>query len=320
MTIARIKSPGWGANEKLTSGQQNAIDLNVTNALDKRAGQTDTLASVITVASGGSITMASGSSFTTVSVCPAVFGGTFRANGTAQFFGVATFNVASTFNADITANSNLSVVGDVGVAGTLTSSFQLTSTGAATFTGATALAGATTALDLTMTATNKVKLASRSITRTVTAAFTPATTNWTYIDSAGSPSTTNVSNAFGWFHLNLPEGAVLQTVTVYVEGGTGHIGAPASMPHIQVIKKLPASGGAGITVTSATYDVYGSAGTYESVHAITQSSIGYTVTRAATRICVLVASEVGTNTVAGFIIHGCTVTYTTTSMDDGPCN
>jgi hypothetical protein len=320
MTIARIKFPGWGPNEKLTSGQQNALDLNVTNALDKRAGQTDTLSSVVTVASGGSITMASGSSFTTVSVCPAVFGGTFRANGTAQFFGVATFNVASTFNADITANSNITVVGDVGVAGTLTSSFQLTATGAATFTGATALAGATTAADLTMTATNKVKLASRSITRTVAVAFSAGTANWQYIDSIGSPSTSNTSSAFGWFHLALPEGAVLQTVTVYIEGAPGHGGAPASMPHIQLYKKVPSAGGTGTVVTASTFDTYVSAGTYESVHPITQTSIGYTVTRGGTRLSVLVQSENGANTVAGLIIHGCTVTYTTTSLDDGPCN
>jgi hypothetical protein len=120
--------------------------------------------------------------------------------------------------------------------------------------------------------------------------------------------------------LNLPEGAVLQTVTVYIEGAPGHAGAPAGLPHIQLFKKVPSAGGAGTVLAAATNDTYGSAGAYESPHAITQSSIGYTVTRAATRLCVLVASEVGTNTVAGLIIHGCVVTYATTSMDDGPCN
>ncbi|KYF87777.1 hypothetical protein BE20_24850 [Sorangium cellulosum] len=49
MALTRTKNPDWGVNEKLTSAQINALDANVTNALDKRAGQTDTLASNIEV-------------------------------------------------------------------------------------------------------------------------------------------------------------------------------------------------------------------------------------------------------------------------------
>lgn len=55
MTIARIKSPDWGVGEILTAAQMNALDANVTNALDKRSGQTDTLESVITTSGAGRI-------------------------------------------------------------------------------------------------------------------------------------------------------------------------------------------------------------------------------------------------------------------------
>ena len=41
MTIARIKDPPFGVGAKLTSGEISDIDGNVTNALDKRAGQTE---------------------------------------------------------------------------------------------------------------------------------------------------------------------------------------------------------------------------------------------------------------------------------------
>gem|GEM_PF-3365088 len=55
MTIARVNASGWGVGTKLTSAQANALDLNTTYALDKRAGQLDTLASVITTTGAGRI-------------------------------------------------------------------------------------------------------------------------------------------------------------------------------------------------------------------------------------------------------------------------
>lgn len=58
MTISRIKSPDWGIGEELTSSQINDIDENVTNALDKRAGETDTLGSAVTATGAGRITRA----------------------------------------------------------------------------------------------------------------------------------------------------------------------------------------------------------------------------------------------------------------------
>lgn len=55
MTINRVNAGAWSTGDKLTSGQANGLDLNTTYALDKRSGQTDTLSSVVTLASAGRI-------------------------------------------------------------------------------------------------------------------------------------------------------------------------------------------------------------------------------------------------------------------------
>jgi hypothetical protein len=55
MTIARVKPANWGIGDTLTSADLNAVDTNATYALDKRGGQTDTLASVVTLAGAGRV-------------------------------------------------------------------------------------------------------------------------------------------------------------------------------------------------------------------------------------------------------------------------
>lgn len=55
MTISRANASGWGTGSGLTSGQANALDLNTTYALDKRSGQTDTLASVVSCSGAGRV-------------------------------------------------------------------------------------------------------------------------------------------------------------------------------------------------------------------------------------------------------------------------
>ena len=52
MSLSRVNPAGWGTNNKLTSSQANAMDLNATYAVDKRSGQTDTLSSQVSVNGG----------------------------------------------------------------------------------------------------------------------------------------------------------------------------------------------------------------------------------------------------------------------------
>lgn len=55
MTISRVNASGWGVGNKLTSSQANGLDLNGTYSLDKRSGQTDTLASVVSASGSGRV-------------------------------------------------------------------------------------------------------------------------------------------------------------------------------------------------------------------------------------------------------------------------
>lgn len=55
MTISRVNGATWGVGDNLTSTQANGLDLNTTYALDKRAAQTDTLASVVSLSGSGRV-------------------------------------------------------------------------------------------------------------------------------------------------------------------------------------------------------------------------------------------------------------------------
>lgn len=53
MSLVRVNGAGWSLGASFTSAEANGIDINVTNALDKRSGQTDTLASIVTCSGAG---------------------------------------------------------------------------------------------------------------------------------------------------------------------------------------------------------------------------------------------------------------------------
>ncbi len=67
MTISRSNEAGWGYAEVLTSAQLNEMDEHLAAALDKRAGQSDTLSSAITVDDTASILLDDGSELTAAS-------------------------------------------------------------------------------------------------------------------------------------------------------------------------------------------------------------------------------------------------------------
>lgn len=106
MTITRVKPLGWSLNEKLTSAQMNDVDENATNALDKRSGETDTLSSAITMASGSGINVSSvariifesGSILTTQSGATVTFGATSAFTGATSFASGVTETHSGTVN------------------------------------------------------------------------------------------------------------------------------------------------------------------------------------------------------------------------------
>jgi hypothetical protein len=239
-------------------------------------------------------------------------------NNTLHLSGTAT--LTADINSNIVLNgiltaSNLSV-------STVNGAVTYGATGTLTTNAATVvtLAGPTTAADFTMTSTNRVKLASRSITRTICCNFVPATSGWSLqSDSIGTPATTVNTNSYGTIPIALPTGALITAVTVYVEGGAGHAGAPANLPQISLVSKTISAGGTGSIIATQS-DVYGSAAAYEAVHAITIVSPALTISRTFTKYGIYFQSESGANALSGLKVHGAYVTFTTTLMDDGPCN
>lgn len=55
MTIPLVNPPTWGVGDELLSSQINQLDANTTYALDKRAAETDTLESVVSLTGAGRI-------------------------------------------------------------------------------------------------------------------------------------------------------------------------------------------------------------------------------------------------------------------------
>jgi len=55
MAHSRVKPGGWGVNEKLTSAQQNALDINVRDSLDKTSAG-DTISGAVLLDATGSVT------------------------------------------------------------------------------------------------------------------------------------------------------------------------------------------------------------------------------------------------------------------------
>lgn len=82
MSIVRVNPSGWAFGAKFSSAQGNALDLNTTYALDKRAGQTDTLGSVVSTGGSGKIVAATAGGLTVSSggTCEVASGGVINVN------------------------------------------------------------------------------------------------------------------------------------------------------------------------------------------------------------------------------------------------
>lgn len=142
MTFARIKPDGWAVNEELTSAQQNALDIDHANAVDKtgdvitgnvHVGATGRITvddtSKIVVLDGGTVEFQDGSLANFLTGASAVWG----ANSflTVQAGGIATINNSALILGGTTTFT---------VGGSTTTTFN----GAADFNGASTFDGATT--------------------------------------------------------------------------------------------------------------------------------------------------------------------------------
>lgn len=114
MAITRSNGAIWGTGDPLTAAQINAVDINVTNALDKRSGQTDILGSVVTATSAGrvipaflnnsstdsnqTITVGTGNQFIRVATLTATRTYTFSNAGAANGDSITVWNENASFS------------------------------------------------------------------------------------------------------------------------------------------------------------------------------------------------------------------------------
>lgn len=241
-----------------------------------------------------------------------------------------TGNITSTIGAiscpgSVTAGG-ASITGGATIGG-LTTVASLTCSGTAAMgslncIGGAILGGATVASNFTMTSTNKVKLASRSITRMLSAPFVPFSApyvgsfNGFIIVPSWAANSTNP--CLGHFPLSLPDGAVVTRVRVYIRPASGHVVLPAGMPTVALMyKTLPGSPTAG-EIGFQAFDSSANGAAYDQQHAVTATG-SLTIDRTTTMYVIGFLSEGGANAIAGTLVEGADVTFTTTSLDDGYC-
>jgi len=168
MALARTNGPGFGVGVKMTSAQATAIDANIEGALDKRAAQTDTLSSAITMASGSSLTCASGSTLT----CQV--GSTLSVQGACLYTTTATLTIVCPVSVN-TGGGSLAVNAPmtVGAPGTIT---------CATGTSLTMASGSTMAINGAVTrVAHAVQFVRQTLLAQMTADFNTVST--IYVDA-----------------------------------------------------------------------------------------------------------------------------------------
>ncbi len=167
-------------------------------------------------------------------------------------------------------------------------------------------------------ATKKYPLASRLLTRTVRAAFVPSVpANWTSLLGGAMVQTGGTPTVSGGFQiLDLPDGAVLSELRIYIDPIGGHGALPATMPKVQVFRWVPATG-VSTSLVSQT-DPSASVVAYEALHVIT-ATLGTTETidNVNNVYAVVFDSEGGANSLNGLQVEGSRAVYTVTSQDPG---
>lgn len=325
MSITRTKT-NWSYREPLTSTQLNALDTNVTNALDKRSGQTDTCASNVTFTGSetfsGSVDLAGTSTVTLKGTTTVSTGSTFVAN-----LNTAASSINLSSGSVITAAAGSSISTNVGGVNTIATGGQFNVNNGAV---ATFYSGSS---DRHYTDTVYYNGAQgRFATPRTLAQMVPAAT---YVRL--NPSVTTISqnvveyfqgysrsgitfNAFQAVNIalidipNPPHGATMTGVTIYYKIN-GTVRTPQFRLQINVLSSpltSPNAGGTGMlngTQQVPTYTDYTSIlnATFTPVNNTTIDALNNQYT-------ILIQEEYGTNSQYGNYVYGVKLTYTTTNL------
>ena len=192
--------------------------------------------------------------------------------------------------------------------------------------GPAVLSGASTIslADVTLSGTNKLKLASRSITRMLPLVGTAGDAPTTWTQPGTNANISNLLTGGGIFAipLDLPHGQVLQTIEIDYDGAGGHTALPDQfMPRIQLFRVAFTGTETAITGGVAPNDGIDpslSTAALEVDHAITLGSLAHTIDRATYSYVLYVTGESGTGTTykTGGRFRGLRVTCTCTSMSE----
>lgn len=188
-------------------------------------------------------------------------------------------------------------------------------------TGTLALSATTTASDLTMSGTNKVKLASRSIGPRVQKAAPTTNDPTTWSLQAAGLYMQQIANAKDYviFALDVPHGATLTEVRAHLKGANGHgLSMPvgADRPDLAV-HEIPTDGNSNLVGGVAVTDTSADATAYELKHRIDLTDLSHVIDREQYRYVAVIGSETGGNYIAGLRVYAVDCTYTVDEMDDG---
>lgn len=177
--------------------------------------------------------------------------------------------------------------------------------------------GAKTFDNITASGTNRYKLASRSITRIVRAQVITAPQAAARFEPQinGSWKQLNTNGTFLAQQLDLPDGAVLTQVTVYLDPENGHAALPARLPRF-TISHTDITTGTNTSVQAEQIDASANAGAFDAYHSIVGATISHTIANAARRYFIGFEGESGVSARANLVYMGAITTYTVTSHDD----
>lgn len=278
MTFSRVKPSGWALNEKLTSAQANALDIDHANALDKVGGDTLTGPIVVT-------------------------GTTIDIDATSELFidgelfirGGGNFQIASGVNISIGSDAQFLLT--VEVAGLLTASAGVLLTGGR---------------NVTLNSRSITRVMFGNVQDDKWDAIAPP--SWAASAAAQAAPGTYLLQ----FELKVPHGAVLTSVTVRLTGDGLHSTAPLTLPRLTVYSldtsgNLVSLGA--LTDTSASPG--GSPTAYDVMHSITVSGLSVTIDRTTKRYVASLSPEAGTGAQIGSPqVPTCSATWTQTAYEE----
>ncbi len=150
-------------------------------------------------------------------------------------------------------------------------------------------------LSETTGAASNLQLASRSVTRFQNIPWIAGSGDWTVLQG-GMASNVTLGD-YLYVGLDVPHGATLTSVTIYINPDGAHVGLPANMPRIRVSKI--GIGGTETVIGVETTDATAFLVVYEAAHTITVSGLSEVIDRTAYRYNVRLQSESGANALAG---------------------